>query len=62
MCRIVLYVLKQCCLLFLLLFQVLAGLPEDQRAAVLAARAEGALDLNDELDEVGNKLHMRGVM
>lgn len=37
------------------LLQVLAGLPDDQRAAVLAARAEGALDLQgqpDELDEV----------
>jgi hypothetical protein len=39
--------------------QVLAGLPDEQRAAVLAARAEGALDLQDgegDLDEVGGKL------
>lgn len=43
-------------LVFLTVYaQVLAGLPDDQRAAVLAARAEGALDLQDntaELDEV----------
>jgi hypothetical protein len=42
-------------LLLLLLLQVLAGLPDDQRAAVLAARAEGALGLQDgedDLDEV----------
>jgi len=31
--------------------QVLAGLPADQRAALLAAQAEGAMAL-DEVDEV----------
>jgi hypothetical protein len=31
--------------------QVLAGLPDDQRAALLAAQAEGAMNL-DEVDEV----------
>lgn len=31
--------------------QVLAGLPDDQRAALLAAQAEGAMVL-DEVDEV----------
>ncbi|KAF8071281.1 mnmA [Scenedesmus sp. PABB004] len=32
--------------------EVLAGLPDDQRAALLAARAEGALGVADDLDEL----------
>lgn len=42
---------------------MLAGLPDEQRAAVLAARAEGALDLQDggaDLDEVGVKFTVAG--
>ncbi|WIA32396.1 hypothetical protein OEZ86_003225 [Tetradesmus obliquus] len=37
-------------------FQVLAGLPDDQRAAVLAARAEGALGLADGEEDDLDKL------
>jgi hypothetical protein len=45
--------------------QVLAGLPDEQRAAVLAARAEGALDLQDgegDLDEVGGKFTVHSLL